>query len=108
MTVESTILVLDAHVSFVKAAELERAEEEVPDAVVDFFEADVLTGADDGDVDPMVVPADTAVGADVADLEAVWIFERWKFLGHGARGGLIDGHRSFLVEGFVRTDLVKL
>ena len=54
MAFESTILVLDAHVSFVKSAELERAEEEVPDAVVDFFEADVLTGADDGDVDPMV------------------------------------------------------
>ena len=65
MTVESTILVLDSHVSFMESAEFERAEEDVPDAVVDFFEADILSGADDGDVDPMGVPTNAAVGADV-------------------------------------------
>lgn len=94
--------------SFVKSAELEGAEEEVPDAVVDFFKADVLSGADDGDIDPKGVPADAAVGADVADLEAVGVVERWDLFGHGAWGGLIDGGGSLLIEGFVRTDLVKL
>lgn len=108
MAVESTMLVLDSHESFVKSAEFERAEEDVPDAVIDFFEADVLTGADAGDVDPMAIPADAAIGADVASLEAVGVLERWKFLGQGTGGWLIDGGRSFLVESFVRTDLVKL
>jgi len=37
---QSAILVLDAHVSFVEAAELEGTEVDVPDAVVDFLEAD--------------------------------------------------------------------
>ena len=94
--------------SFMESADFQGAEEDVPDAVVDFFEADIFSGADDGDVDPMGVPANAAVGADVANLEAVGVFERWKLLGHGARGGLIDGRRSFLIEGFVRADVVKL
>ncbi len=91
-----------------ESAEFEWAEEDVPDTVVDFFEADIFPGADDGDVDPMGVPSNAAVGADVANLEAVRVFERRKLLGHGARGGLIDGRWSFLIEGFVRADVVKL
>jgi len=39
----STIVILDAHVPFMEPAEFERAEVDVPDAIVDFFQAYVLS-----------------------------------------------------------------
>jgi hypothetical protein len=58
---ELTILVLDAHVFLEQAAEFEGTEIDIPHSVVDLFEADVLSGAGDADVDPVAVPADAAV-----------------------------------------------
>ena len=84
MTFKSTILVLDAQRSFMKSTEFQRTEVDIPDTVVDFFQADVLSDADGGDIDPMVVPANATVGTDIADLEAVRILERWNLFGHGA------------------------
>lgn len=39
----ATIRVLDTHVAFVEAAKCERAEVDVPDAIVDLFEALIKT-----------------------------------------------------------------
>ena len=70
--------------AFVQPAQLERTEVDVPEAVINLFEAHVLAGADDGNIDPVGVPADPAVGADVTELKAVGIFERRQFGGHFA------------------------
>jgi len=40
MAFQSTKCILDTHVFFEQASELERAEIDVPDAIIDFFEAD--------------------------------------------------------------------
>ena len=77
MSFQSTIMILDSHVAFVKAAEFKGAEVDIPDAVIYFFEADILAGADDGDIDPIAPPANAAIGADVSDFEAVGVFE-WR------------------------------
>jgi len=37
---QSTKCILDPHVFFEQASELERAEKDVPDAIIDFSEAD--------------------------------------------------------------------
>jgi hypothetical protein len=63
--------ILDLHVPFVEAAEFEWSKIDVPDSVVDLLEAQVLADTHDADVDASAVPADAAIGADVADLEAI-------------------------------------
>ena len=45
---------------FMELAEFERAEVDAPDAIVDFFQAYILPGADGGNIDPARVPADAA------------------------------------------------
>lgn len=40
----------------------ERVEVDVPDTIVDFFQAYVLPGADSRDIDPVRVPVDVADG----------------------------------------------
>lgn len=72
---QASISALDSHVSFKQAAELEGSEVDIPDTVVDLFEADVLADADGGHVDSLAIPADAAVGAYVANLEAIGILE---------------------------------
>jgi hypothetical protein len=51
LSFQASISALDSHVAFKQAAEFERAEVDVPDAVIDFLEADVLADADGRDVD---------------------------------------------------------
>jgi hypothetical protein len=65
---QTSIGILDSHVPFKEAAEPERSKIDVPDAVVDFFKSDVLADAHTRDADPLTVPADAAIGADVSDL----------------------------------------
>ena len=65
-----------------ETTELKRAEEDIPDAVVNFFEADVLARTDDGDIDPIAVPTDAPVSTDESDFKAVGIFQRWQRVGH--------------------------
>jgi hypothetical protein len=55
-TSQSPIRILDAHVPLEQPAEAQGPEGDVPDAVVDRLEADVLAHADRGDVDPAVIP----------------------------------------------------
>ncbi len=59
-------VVLDPHVSLVQSADLLHAEVHVPQAVVDGLQAHVLAVERAGDVDPLLAPADPAVGADQA------------------------------------------
>ena len=47
-SLQSTISILDAHVPLKETTELERAEKDIPEAVVVFFEADVRASTDDG------------------------------------------------------------
>ena len=54
--------------------QFERPEVDIPDAIVDFLQADVFLYAAHADVDPLVIPADAAVVADEPFLESVWIF----------------------------------
>ncbi len=74
--------VFDLHVPLDEASKLERSEVHVPDAVVDFLQTHVFADADGGDVDPPSIPADAAVGADVAHFEPIGVFQRREFLGH--------------------------
>ena len=77
MSIEFTVGIFNLHVSFVQATELEWPKVDIPNAVVNFFQSNIFACADAGDVDPVAAPADATVGADVADFEAVWIFEGW-------------------------------
>lgn len=49
----------------VKASQLERSEVDIPDTVVDFLQADIFADTDDGDVDPVAFPANTAIGKNI-------------------------------------------
>ncbi len=52
-----------------KPSKIERSKVYGPDAVVDFFEADVLIGKDVADVYPVGVPANAPVPTDAPDFE---------------------------------------
>ena len=65
-----------------EATELERTEVDIPDAVVDLFQAYVVAGTDGRDIDLVVFPTDATIGADVTHLEAIRIFQRRYFVGH--------------------------
>jgi hypothetical protein len=53
----------------------ERPDVHVRDAVVDVLESHIFAGAGDRDLDPAMIPADAAMGADIPDLKAVRIFQ---------------------------------
>jgi hypothetical protein len=68
--------------SFMEPAEFERAEVDVLDAVVDVFQAHVLPGADSGNIDPIRVPADTAMRTANRELKDLVV--KGVVLRHGA------------------------
>jgi hypothetical protein len=74
--------------SLVQSSKFEGSETDIPEAVVDLFEADILAYAHDAHVDPAAIPADPTVGADVADLEPIGVIERWGRLGIGRGEGV--------------------
>jgi hypothetical protein len=76
-------------VSCEQPPECEGAEGDIPDAIIDFFEADIGSDADVGDVDPVMVPPNAAIGPDVAPLEAVRICQRRELSGPLTRRDLI-------------------
>src|SRR2546422_8850011 len=82
MTREPAEGIFDLHVPLEQAPELERPEVHVPDSVIDLFEPYVFADADGGDVDPSPVPANAAIGAHVAHLEAIGIHQRRQPVGH--------------------------
>ena len=67
--------------------EADRAKVDLPDAVVDGFEADELAGEDGAEADGPSVPTEGAVGGDAADLEVIGILELRKPLGKGRGEG---------------------
>jgi hypothetical protein len=105
---ELTIRILDAHMAFEPSPELEGAEGDVPDPIIDVLEADIAPGASDGDVDPLAVPLYAPGGADVAHLEAVGIVKRWPFIGHLPGGGFVTCCGCAHVERLVRPLMVAL
>src|SRR4051794_11765484 len=81
--------VFDAHLLLDQTPQFDWAKVDVPDAVVNLFEADILAGAGDTDIHPIAVPTDAAVIADVARLEVGRIFQLRQFLWVGTRAWLI-------------------
>jgi hypothetical protein len=74
----------------------------MPDTIVNVLKADICTDADVCDVDPWMVPTDATIGADVADLEAVRIFQGRQFRRHWAWCGVIEGGRRWPIKRVVR------
>jgi hypothetical protein len=81
MSFQSTVVVFDSHLPFQKPSEFEGGEVDVPYAVVDFFETDILAGADNGDFDPFASPADAAIVTAVAALESLRVLQSRKAVG---------------------------
>ena len=77
--------IFDPAVSFVKAAQAERAEVHVPQSIVDLVQADVFAREDVAHVDPCVMPANAAVVADAPHFVVGGILERRYLLGEGAQ-----------------------
>jgi hypothetical protein len=100
---ESTIGILDAHMAFEQSPACEGADVDIPDAIVNFLEADLGSSAGGRNVNPLMVPTDAPIGADRAHLEAIGILERWQLIGHLPRGRFIAGGRSAHIERLVRT-----
>jgi hypothetical protein len=94
--------------AFEQPPELEGSEVYIPDPIVNVLKATIFADADVGNVDPLMVPTDATIGADVASLEAVRVLERWKFRRHLPRGGVIAGGGCVQVERLMRTLMVKL
>ena len=93
---------------FEQASEFGWPKIDIPDASIDFFEADILASTGNRDVDPLGVPANPTVGADVAHLEAIGIFEGRQLVRHLAGGGLVDRPRRLLVQGLMRALVIEL
>lgn len=70
-----------------ESAQAKRAEVDVPFAVIDLDEPDILLAQGLADVDPLLVPADPAVAADAADLVMTGILQR----GQAGRIGCGEG-----------------
>jgi hypothetical protein len=86
----------------VESAEQYGSEIEGPEAVVNFFEAEVFLEQAVADVDPAFLPADAAVFADLSDLEVSGVLgwrETWR---QGSRGGLVEIGGRPVLERFVR------
>jgi hypothetical protein len=87
MSIQPPVGVFDLHLSFQQAPEFEGAEVDVPDAVLDLLEADVFADAGGGDIDPRLVPANAAVGADITHFEAMGYSSGGSRLGIGRGEG---------------------
>ncbi len=62
--------------AFVEPPQAERSEVEIPFAIIDLGEADVLLAQGLTDIDPLLVPADAAVAADAAHFRMAGVLER--------------------------------
>ncbi len=86
MAPEAAVSIFDAHIFFAETTEFEWTKIQVPNNVVDFLEADILSGAGNADVDPSTVPADTSIVADKASFEMRRVLKRGQLRGKGTRG----------------------
>jgi hypothetical protein len=89
-------------VAFEQSPACEGAEGDIPDPIVNFFEADIFAKADVGNVNPWMVPSDAPMGAAITDLEAIGVLKRWPCMRHLPGGGCIAGGGGTQVECFVR------
>lgn len=81
------MLAVQTIISLIQPPQQERAEEDRPDAVSHLLEAHELLGEHMTHVHPAMVPADSAVGADVAGLEVARILRRPERARIGPRRG---------------------
>ncbi len=86
MAPEAAVSIFNAHVFFAEATEFQGAKIHVPNSVVDLFQADILAGAGNANVDPGTVPADAAVVTDVASFKMRRVLKRRQLRGKGTRG----------------------
>lgn len=91
-----------------EAAELQGAEVDVPQSVVDLLEADVLTGERVADVDPLAAPSDATVAAHQAQLEVRGVLEGREPIGKRSRRRLVYGSGCALRQGLVRPLVVEV
>ena len=81
--------ILNREGAFVEAAQAQRAEVDVPFAVVDLHEPNILAAEGLTDIDPLLVPADAAVVAHAAQLVVRRVLERGQPAGIGPWRGLV-------------------
>lgn len=70
-------MIFDSHVPLKQSAELQWTEVDIPETIIKFFQSNVLSDGGCGDIDPLTLPSNAAIGTDVSDLESVRVFERW-------------------------------
>jgi hypothetical protein len=100
--------ILDQESALVESTQTERAEVDLPLAVIDLDESDELLAQGLADVDPLLVPADAAVAAHPADLVVAGILQRREAGGIGPRGWRVERGRGRVVERLVRPEGVVL
>ena len=100
--------VLDAEKPFVQPPELDGTKVQVPLAVVDFGEADVLAAEHVAHVHPVLVPADAPIGAHPPHLVVGGVLERRQPVRIRPRGRPIDGRGRLIRERFVGPLLIVL
>src|SRR5258705_645489 len=96
------LVIFNSQDPFVHPSECQRAEVYVPDAIVDLFKPDVLTGQGMRDTDPVMVPTDAAVATDETDFEVPGILQRRERARHHAPRPPGEGRGGVLCWGFSR------
>ena len=84
-----------------KTADFQATIIHLPDPVVDLLKADIFTGTDGGNLDPVGGPADPAAGIDIASLETIGILKGSGLARHGSQGRGINGSRRLKVKRFM-------
>jgi hypothetical protein len=91
-----------------ESAQAERAEVDVPFAVIDLYQANLLVAQGLTDVYPVLVPADPAVATHPADLVVAGILQRGEVGGVGSRGRGVERGRRRIVERLMGAERVVL
>lgn len=106
--VQSTDCIFDAHGPLAKAAELQWSEVDVPQLVIDFFPADVLSDSCAGGIHPAFVPANAPASANVSDFESIGILEADDGRRHGTLRRVISRRSRVHLQRFVWSLEVEL
>ena len=102
------MLPVQSIISLLEPSQQEGAEVDRPHPVCHLLQADVLFRQDMTHVHPALVPANPAVGTDVAGLEMLGILRRVQRTRIGARRGPVVLCGRPLPQGFMRPLLVVL
>src|SRR3972149_2801128 len=106
VTEEASSVIDDPAAAFVEAPEAAVVKVDVPEAVVDRFEADVLLQQSVADGHAVAMPADAAVAADAPHFEMAGILGREQPRRKRVGRWPIDGRRRTLLERFLRALLM--